>query len=204
MKKALLLIASVTLMAEVIDRIAITVDRLVITESDLRRQISLASFLNREAADFSTKSRRAMGERLIEQALIRTEMKLTHYPQTESYEADAPLEGVRKEYPSEAEYLAALRRYNLDERDLREYLLWQLTLVRFTNSRFRIGVQVAPAEVEEYYAKNLAGKSKLTLAQATPQIEEALIGERLNKSLYTWLDEVRTRTRVETREASFK
>ena len=63
---------------------------------------------------------------------------------------------------------------------------------------------MAPAEVEEYYAKNLAGKSKLTLEQATPQIEEALIGERLNKSLFAWLEEVRTRTRVEIREASFK
>ena len=160
--------------------------------------------MNGEVADFSPKSRRTMAERLIEQALIRNEMKLTRYPQTESYEADASMEEARKKYPSVAAYLETLGKYRLDERDLREYLLWQLTLVRFTNSRFRVGLQVAPVEVEDYYAKNLAGKSKLTVEQATPQIEEALIGERLNKSLYAWLDEVRTRTRVEIREESFK
>lgn len=201
---AFLLLAAFVLKAEIIDRIAITVDRLVITESDLRRQISLAAFMNGEVADFSPKSRRAMAERLIEQALIRNEMKLTRYPQTESYEADASMEEARKKHPSVAAYVETLGKYRLDERDLREYLLWQLTLIRFTNSRFRVGLQVAPVEVEDYYAKNLAGKSKLTIEQATPQIEEALIGERLNKSLYAWLDEVRTRTRVEIREESFK
>ncbi len=199
-----LLFSALTVKAEIIDRIAITVDRLVITESELRRQISLTAFMNSQTAEFTPKVRRAMAEKLIEQALIRTEMKLTHYPQAEAYEADASLEEIRREYLVEGDYRMALQEYRLEERDLRDYLLWQITLLRFSNSRFRIGLQVAPAEIEDYYAKNLAGKMKLTLEQARPQIEEALIGERLNKSLYGWLDEVRTRTRVEIREESFK
>lgn len=203
-KFAIVLFGALAMQAEIIDRIAITVDRLVITESELRRQISLTAFMNSQTAEFTPKVRRAMAEKLIEQALIRTEMKLTHYPQAEAYEADASLEEIRREYLVEGDYRMALQEYRLDERDLREYLLWQITLLRFTNSRFRIGLQVAPAEIEDYYAKNLAGKTKLTVEQARPQIEEALIGERLNKSLYSWLDEVRTRTRVEIREESFK
>ena len=190
--------------AEVIDRIAITVNRLVVTESELRRQISLTAFMNGEPADFSAKSRRAMAEKLIEQALIRNEMKLTRYPQPESYEADGAMEEIRREYQGEAEYLEALAQYRLDQRDLRDYLLWQTTLLRFTNSRFRAGVQVAPAEIEAYYRKNLEGKSGLTLDEARSQVEEVLIGERLNLALFAWLDEVRTVTRVEIREESFR
>lgn len=192
------------LKAEVIDRIAITVDRLVITESELRRQISLTAFMNGKPPEFSSKTRRDMAEKLIEQALIRNEMKLTRYPQPESYEADGSVEEIRRQYKGEGEYPEALRLYGLDERDLRAYLLWRMTLLRFTNSRFRAGLQVAPAEIEAYYRKNVEGKSGLTLEEARPQIEEALIGERLNQALYGWLDEVRTRTRVETREESFK
>ena len=198
------LFSALAMKAEIIDRIAITVDRLVITESELRRQIALTAFMNSQTPDFAPKVRRAMAEKLIEQALIRTEMKLTHYPQAESYEADASLEEIRREHLVEGDYRMALQKYRLDERDLREYLLWQITFLRFSNSRFRIGLQVAPAEIEDYYAKNLAGKTKLTVEQARPQIEEALIGERLNKSLYSWLEEVRTRTRVEMREESFQ
>lgn len=199
-----MLFGALALQAEIIDRIAITVDRLVITESELRRQISLTAFMNSQTPDFAPKVRRAMAEKLIEQALIRNEMKLTHYPQAEAYEADPALEEIRREHLVEGDYKMALLKYRLDERDLREYLLWQISLLRFSNSRFRIGLQVAPAEIEDYYAKNLAGKTQLTVEQARPQIEEALIGERLNKSLYSWLEEVRTRTRVEIREESFK
>ncbi len=196
--------SALVLRAEVIDRIAITVDRLVITESELRRQISLTAFMNGKPAEFSPKTKRDMAEKLIEQALIRNEMKLTRYPQPESYESDESVEEIRRQYKGEGEYLEALKQYGLDERDLRAYLLWRLTLLRFTNSRFRAGLQVAPAEIEAYYKKNVEGKSGLTLEEAHPQIEEALIGERLNQALYSWLDEVRTRTRVETREESFK
>ena len=113
------------LKAEVIDRIAITVDRLVITESELRRQISLTAFMNGKPPEFSSKTRRDMAEKLIEQALIRNEMKLTRYPQPESYESDESVEEIRRQYKGEGEYLEALKQYGLDERDLRAYLLWR-------------------------------------------------------------------------------
>ena len=201
---AIFFVLASTLSAEVIDRIAITVNRWVITESELRRQIALTAFMNGEPADFAAKSRRDMAEKLIEQSLIRNEMKLTRYPQPESYEADGAMEEIRREYQGEGEYLEALAQYRLDQRDLREYLLWQITLLRFTNSRFRAGLQVAPAEIEAYFHKNIEGKSGLTLDEARPQIEEALVGERLNLALFAWLAEVRTTTRVEIREESFK
>ena len=204
MQIAMLLLASMLAKAEIIDRIAITVDRLVITDSELRRQLLLTAFLRNEAADMSAKARREMGERLIEQALIRNEMKLTRYPFPDPPEADPAIDEIRKQYGGPEKIQAALRAHKLDEKDLRSYLLWRIALLRFTNSRFRIGLQVPPAEIEAYYRKNIEGKTELTLEQAREQIEEALVGEQVNKALYDWLAETRTRTRVETREESFK
>ncbi len=201
---ATLLTMAIAAKAEVIDRIAIIVDHLVITDSELRRQILIAAFLRSEPADFSAKTRKEMGERLIEQALIRNEMKLTRYPLPEGPEADTAIEEIRKQYGGPAKYQPALASHKLDEKDLRSYLLWRIALLRFTNSRFRIGLQVPPAEIEAYYRSNILGKSDLTIEQARPQIEEALIGEQVNKALYAWLAETRNQTRVETREESFK
>ena len=200
---AALLAITAAIQAEVIDRIAIIVDRLVVTDSELRRQILLAAFLQNQPAEFSAKTKKEMGERLIEQALIRNEMKLTRYPFPDGPEADPAIEAIRKQYGVD-QYQAALKRHNLDETDLRRYLLWRMALLRFTNSRFRIGLQVPPAEIESYYQSNIQGKQNLTLEQARTQIEEALIGEQVNKALYAWLAETRAQTRVETREESFK
>jgi hypothetical protein len=61
--------------AEVIDRIAVTLDNQVITQSEILLEIRLTAFLNGDSLDFSTESRKKAADRLVEQKLIRKEME---------------------------------------------------------------------------------------------------------------------------------
>src|SRR4051795_2405586 len=67
-------VAGVTAWPEIIDRIAVSVDRTVITESEVIRQIRITALLNGEQPDLSAANRRETAERLVEQALMRREI----------------------------------------------------------------------------------------------------------------------------------
>ena len=110
---------------------------------------------------------------------------------------------------SEAQLRAGLAHYGLSEDELREELLWQLTVLRFIDQRFQPGVQVSDEDVRGYYDKHLNDfkrddprNSSFEALQA--QIRTSLEGQRTNESFTTWLDEARKRVRVEYREAAFQ
>ena len=56
-----------------------------------------------------------------------------------------------------AEYQAALGRYDISEGDLRGHLLGGYRMLRFTDLRFRPDVQVADADLREFYQLLAAG-----------------------------------------------
>jgi len=65
--------------AEIIDRIAVTVDARVITQSELLRQICLVAFQNGEKPDYSKEHKREIAGKLVEQILIRREIEQSRY-----------------------------------------------------------------------------------------------------------------------------
>ena len=72
----LLLAACPAYPGTIIDRIAIIVGKQVIKDSDITREIRLTSFLNTDPLDLGPGARRRAANRLIDQALIRNEMRL--------------------------------------------------------------------------------------------------------------------------------
>src|SRR5256885_11647793 len=101
-------------MAVVVDRIAVTVDNEAITESEVIQDIRITSFLNGAPLDFSPEARRAAAERLVDQALIRREMSIGHYPLPPKSEADQMLANFKKTHFSRyAEFQAALKKYRI-------------------------------------------------------------------------------------------
>ena len=105
-----LLLAAVAsaLSAEIIDRIAIAVGNQVITESQIDEEIRITAFLNREKLDVSADSRKQAADRLIEQALVKREMGLSHYPLPQAGDANAAVADIAAMYPSPAEFAARL------------------------------------------------------------------------------------------------
>ena len=102
-----------------------------------------------------------------------------------------------------------LSKYGLSEDQLKRYLQWQLTVLRFIDQRFRPGILVTEEEVRAYYDEHRAELQKAnprnsSIEALEPKIRETITGERINKNFEEWLDETRRRTRIEYREAAFQ
>jgi peptidyl-prolyl cis-trans isomerase SurA len=198
--------------AEIIDRIAVKVGKRVITESALLLEIRLTAFLNGESADFSAANKRKAADRMVDQTLIRNEMDLSQYPMPGASETVPVLEQVKREhFPTESEYRAALARYGISEAEVQALLLRQIYTLRFIDTRFRPGVQTTEPEIREFYEKRFVpewhNKSKgpvPSFDEAKTQVEQALIADRVDQLVETWLKEARARTHIEFMEKAFE
>src|SRR6185436_18498972 len=97
-----------------------------------------------------------------------------------------------------------LRRHAISENELRAHLQRQLTTLRFLELRFRPGIQVTDEEIAAYFAERLTPELKKThpgvefsLNDYREEVEQALIGERVDKASDAWLKEARDHTRIE-------
>jgi hypothetical protein len=193
-----------------LDRIAVVVGKHVIKTSDIDREIRLINFLNRANLDFSPAARRKAADRLIEQELIRTELQVGGYQIPSDGDAVKLLEQIKKQrFQNEAQYRSALQRYGIREEELKSELLWQLTVLRFIDQRFRPGVLVTDEEIKTYYEQHLPELTKASSGHASlealqPKIRETLEGEQINQQFFAWLDQSRTQARIEFRDEAFQ
>ncbi len=190
--------------ADIIDRIAVSVGSRVITTSDLDREIRVTAFLNGVKPDFSAAGKRAVVDRMVEQKLIHNELESARYPVPLSSEVEPELADFKKKYfPDEAAYQQALAAAGITDQDVREELLWQRTLLLFIDVRFRPGVQVSEQEMQEYFDKTVAPAARLAHPGEAPkledyrdQIEETLIGQKVDRDMDAWLQAARRRTPI--------
>lgn len=199
------------LAGEIVDRVAVTVDRIVITTSDISTHIRVAAFLNGEAPDLSVAARRAAAQRLVEQALVQREMEILRYPAPSVADVEAVLEQLRKRAGGLEAFEAGLAEYGITEADLRRSLLRQIMTLRFIDFRFRPGVAVSDAEVEAYYREEFLprlrsnGQGSLPpLEEVREEIEEILIGRRVDEALDRWLAAAAAQASIEYREEAFQ
>lgn len=193
------LLLSTGAFGEVIDRVAVAVDSQVVTDSAVRRLIRLNAYLERVPMDFTPQARRQAAERLVNQALIQKEMTLIRYPLPDVPEAAKQVQEIRdSRHQNEGAFHAELSRYSFTEEDLQEEIIWQLTLMRFIDFRFRPGVQVTDEEIKKYYDEEL--KPNATGADDPEEVRAGIIrvltARKLNESLSQWLDQMRASTRI--------
>ncbi|HWC00868.1 MAG TPA: hypothetical protein VG672_29380, partial [Bryobacteraceae bacterium] len=97
----------------------------------------------------------------------------------------------------------------LNAGQLQAQLVWQLTVLRFIDQRFRPAVLVTDEEVRAYYDQHLDELRKEkpganTFEALEPEIRRSLEGERINQSFTQWLENARKRNRIEYREGAFQ
>lgn len=209
---ALLGVLSLTLAAEIIDRIAVSVGNQAITSSDIDREIRVTSFLNHSTADFSPANRRSTADRMVEQKLILRELENSRYPVPPESEIQPGLdEFIKTNFATPEEYHAALAQRGLTEQDLKNELLWQRRLLSFIDVRFRAGVQVTDEEAQNYFTKTVEPAARaahpgeqVTLDEYRERIEKTLIGEKVDKQVSDWLADARTRQPVVYHDEAFK
>jgi len=100
---------------------------------------------------------------------------------------------------SEQQFQSELARHHLTEDQLRRQLLWQLTVLRFIDQRFRPGVIVTDEDIAAWRQKYISESKTAT----DDQVRETVTGERINQAFEEWLAESRKNVRVEYRPQAF-
>jgi hypothetical protein len=197
--------------ADVIDRVAVTVDRSVVTESEILRDLRIIAFIDGLEGKFTPEQKRTAADRLVERMLIRREMTFSRYPQPSQADTNPLLAQIRQRFADDNAWRAALEAAKITEDELREYLLAGLRSMRFTDLRFRPGIQIPEDEIREAYEKREAekrnsngGAQPSTYEESREEIEAQLIDQRVEQALDRWLGEARTQLRIIYREEVFR
>lgn len=205
-----LLLAAFNGRAETLDRIAVTVGKQVITESDVIRDARISAMLDQKPVDLSPEQRRKSAERLADQILILEEATFSRVAEPSSEDVAQLLQQVKSQYPDEAAYRAALARYQITEEDLVHHLAAGLQALRFTDLRFRPEVETTPDEVRELYETMAADWRRKdpahvpTFEASREQVEKLLVDRRVSEALDRWLTMQRIEKDIVYREAAFK
>lgn len=197
--------------AVVLDRIAVIAGKHAIKESGIERDLRLTEFLNGQPLDLSPAAKRQSAERLIDQDIIRQEIATGNYQRPSESEASELLDRLRRDRfgGSDSRLREALARYGLTEDDLREQLLWQLTVLGFIDQRFRVGVLVTDEEVHAYCEQHLSELRRQyptagNCEALAPKIKSSLEGERINQNFNEWLAQARKSERIEYKQEAFQ
>jgi hypothetical protein len=197
--------------AEIVDRIAVTVDNRVIATSEIGEALRVAAFLDGEKPDLGPAARRRMADRLIEQILVRREMELTRYPEPSPAEIADAVDQVKRRFAGDAEFQRELAAYKLTQRQIEDALRRQITLLRYIDLRFRPEVQVQENDVMQYYETVFLPEIRKKGVTPDPpfedvqdECEEALTAGLVDKRMDAWLAEARGRARIEYDEDAFR
>jgi hypothetical protein len=189
----------------IIDRIAVVVNRHPIKASDIVRDLKLTAFLNQEPVKMDPATRRSAADRLVDQEIIRNALASGGYARATDADADHLMAQIRRDRfgNSAARMRQELMRYGLTEDQLHAQLLWQLTVLRFIDQRFRGGILVDDDDIRNYYTQHRA-QYRGTLESETKAIRDTLEGEQVNQQFETWLDDARKRANVQYKDDAFQ
>ena len=192
--------------AEVIDRIVAKVNGHVILQSDLDDALRYEALLSGKPLDqFTDDDRRAVLDRLIDQELLDEQMKSTTFQYASQAEAEARVADARKLYPEAATpagWQGVLKRFQLNEKDLIAHVEQQIDLTRLVDARLRPQVQIDSKSIEAYYRDKFvpqlkqAGVGEVPLADVSGKIRELLTQEKVNQLLVSWLQNLRSESKV--------
>jgi peptidyl-prolyl cis-trans isomerase SurA len=210
-KAALVPLLAVALMpavsrAEVIDRIVATVNGHIILQSDWDDALRYEALLNaRGLGDFSDDDRRAVLDRLIDQELLGQQMNAASFQHCTEAEAAAQIADARKQYRDADKpegWQSVLSSFQLTEKDLLSHVQRQIDLTRLVDAHLRPEVQIDSKSIEAYYREKFvpqlkqSGSSGVALADVSGQIRELLIQEKVNQLLVSWLQTLRSESKV--------
>jgi hypothetical protein len=197
--------------AVVLDRIAVIVGKHAIKASDVERDLRVTEFLNRAPLDLSAKARHQSADRLVDQSIIRDEIASGDYDRATDGDVETMLTQLRldRDAGSDARLRQDLSKYGLTEDDLKDAMLWQLTVLKFIDERFKPAVLVQEQNVKAYYEGHLAELKKQypqdnSFTTLAPKIEDLLQGQQVDQQFDAWLDEQRKGQRVDYRQEAFQ
>jgi hypothetical protein len=191
---------------EVIDRIVAKVNGHIILESDWDEALRYEALLNGRALNqFSDNDRRAVLDRLIDQELLAEQMKSAAFQHASESQAAARVRDSRKQYPeaaSDEAWSLVLSRFGLSEKDLVAHVQQQIDLMRLVDAHLRPAVEIDSKTIEAYYREKFVPQLKQSVvaeilsADVAVKIRELLTEERVNQLMISWLQSLRSESKV--------
>jgi hypothetical protein len=199
------LLASLSAQGETLDRIAVTVDRHVISERDILQGIRISAFIDGKPAEVNSEQKRKAADRLIDQYLVLEDAASTRAILPSATEAGAILASIKTRYGSDLAYRSALGQAQITEEELLEHLLRGLQMLRYTDLRFRPEVQLSDENLRAFYDK-LAQKGDpvRSFEASRTEIEKLLTDQQTMQALDRWLGMTRSETTILYRDAVFQ
>jgi hypothetical protein len=191
---------------DIVDRVVALVNSHAILQSDWEEGIALEAFLNARSADsYTSAERKATLDRLIDQELLREQLRPTEPVPRDK--VAARLAEVRKLHPeaaTEERWRAALQKSGLTQAMLEKRLADEIQLMRGVEARLRPSIQIDQRAIESYYRDDLLpelkknGGHEVALAEVFGRIKDLLAEQRLNQLLAGWLASLRSGSRIQT------
>ncbi len=142
-------------------------------------------------------------DELIEQWVVETEATASHFPQPAQSEVDRELARLREHFASPENYASRLNELGLSAAQVQQLLSRQIYVERYVDYKFRPSVQIEPADIDAYYKKELVPElAKKNQPAPDPaaveeQIRELLIQRRISDLTVKWLDDTKSRLKIE-------
>jgi SurA-like protein len=188
------------LRGEIVDRIVATVNGQPILQSDWDTAMRCEAFLDQRPLQFAPEAARASLDRLVDQELLRQQIRSLQLQPVGEDRLRSRLEEIRHQIPgaaSDAGWQAALSRYGLTQSELEERIADQMEILRFIEVRLRPTVHVDRRSIDAYYHDTLLpqlkekGAKQVPLAEVSAKIEEVLSQQILDSLLADLLHDLR-------------
>ena len=193
------LIWTVPLTAQLIDRSVAIVDDDSITESEVVSQLRLEALANGEKAVDSAAVREQGLDRLIDQRLIANDIRLTGLPAMSSEERADLLAKLRMQSFGDLSFTNALQEYGVTEEQALDFFARQVEFSRYVEFRFRTGQTVSDEELEQAYRAKYGrtpNRDAPPLELAAPQLRNEVLNTRVETLLEQHIRQLRADHRV--------
>jgi peptidyl-prolyl cis-trans isomerase SurA len=195
---------------QVIDRVVANVNGHVVLQSDWEQEVAFEAFSNsRDPDSFTSAERNAALDRLIDQELLREQVRPSQPAPTNLIAASiAQVRTLYTDCVTDEGWRAKLQRYGLSQSSLEKHFGDQIQLTRLVEERLRPSIQIDQRAVESYYQDQLLPEMKRAGSRMTPltevfgRIKDLLTERKMNELLSGWLANLRSESNILTPDSS--
>lgn len=198
----LLLVTVPPASAVTVDRVAVVIDRQVITVSEVSQMVEMRLF-PRPAKQNEDDYRHSVLESLIAQALRYRDAERFGAQDIPKDSIEARLLEIQKRFESEAAFTAALQRAELTMDEFRALVKRQLQVEAYIQERFAPLVAIPNEDIDAYYRgtwsrqRRERGLAIPPLSDVREEIRTLLRSDQLQREIETWTTQLRARANVD-------
>ncbi len=193
-------------LGETVDRVIAIVYSTPILLSDWEQEWRCEALLaGRDPASYTDPERRDVFNRLVDQELLREQMKSSLLSPLPPGAVEGKLQDLRKQLSAstDIQWREMLKSAGVTEQELTDYLRKELEAERLVNSRFRSAVRIDERMVARYYNDHFlpelrrAGGKDVPLEEVSGRIREILVQQTLTEELNSWLQSLREQAEIQ-------